>query len=574
MANFIPLKKHYELLSLFALQTLAAPAMAQLPQLDWAKTIGDPRGSVQIESAKTTRFGDMVVCGRYSGVLDLDPSPATWEIRDTAGGRFIASYDPQGNFRFGFPIKANIAAWDVNGFSGEIAYVATFNGSVDFDPGPAAHILSTSSNSYAIGWFSPDGEFEGAIDTKLSPGNVSVADLSVNSRGLAFLAGSFSGQVQFDPGLDTAVLHAEGPSDGFLMGYYYRDGATVPVIVGGPQSERIETILSHGSGVIIGGSFGSSANFSGTAPVTTLVGKSQANGFVSNYSFLDYTGFHFFDAYQLGQDIREINMDYQAGSLSIYGIIGDSASFDLNGRESTLYGVNEEDGFVLRTGTQPFVKAIRRSLGGLPGPLAMSVSPGNGLGSFFSGSTGTQLDVNGGLSNGILVPSGRKDGFIGKFDATGNLSYGFVLGSGAGTLTHACVDVRETGGIMTCGYTDGTIDLDPGPGVSQVASPGINTFISFIARYKDANTLAVPVTANNAAVKILNAPGFAVVDMSGAKTVDASLLVTDITGRKVLQERIVNNSMMRFETSGWIPGIYVVTVINEGEHYASKISVQ
>lgn len=73
------------------------------------------------------------------------------------------------------------------------------------------------------------------------------------------------------------------------------------------------------------------------------------------------------------------------------------------------------------------------------------------------------IDIDPTSSQYILEANGEPDIFIAKYDASGNLLYGFHLGSEGGCWSKASTD--EDNNIYVCGTFQNEMDADPGPGV-------------------------------------------------------------------------------------------------------------
>lgn len=104
---------------------------------------------------------------------------------------------------------------------------------------------------------------------------------------------------------------------------------------------------------------------------------------------------------------------------------------------------------------------------------------GNVYVSFVSGGVGVDFDPGAAV---LALPISWNDGAFAKFDPAGNLLFAKSIPSSSGgwhPLTQISVDASDN--IYVSGFTDGTSDLDPGPGIVNVSSTGNPT--SYVARY-------------------------------------------------------------------------------------------
>jgi hypothetical protein len=123
----------------------------------WVRTIGS--NSSFGESVAVDNAGFIYSSGRFSGVADFDPGPDTFLQSASSSDVYIQTLDPQGNFVWAgsfvgtaYSHGASIAI----GAAGEVIVCGDFEGTVDFDPGPLVHSLTSNG-------------FEDAFVVKLAP---------------------------------------------------------------------------------------------------------------------------------------------------------------------------------------------------------------------------------------------------------------------------------------------------------------------------------------------------------------------------------------------------------------------
>ncbi|MDJ0656496.1 MAG: hypothetical protein QNJ40_20215 [Xanthomonadales bacterium] len=101
-----------------------------------------------------------------------------------------------------------------------------------------------------------------------------------------------------------------------------------------------------------------------------------------------------------------------------------------------------------------------------------------------AGTFSDTLVVDGTLT---LVPVAQSDLFLVKLDASGNLLWGFSFG-GSGDDDPHHLEIDSDDAIILSGIINGTVDVDPGPGVSELVA-GIDED-AFVAKYSSAGSLA------------------------------------------------------------------------------------
>ena len=169
-------------------------------------------------------LGNILITGAYRNTSDFDPGPGVAYITNNGWyGVFVAKYDNDGNY---------IWVHGISGYTNDIGqaiktddhnniYVSGLYGSpLDIDPGLDTTLLSfQGSNDVFLAKFNSDGVFKwahefGSIQYENGKG------IAIDSDENVYLTGHFQGEVDFDPGVDTASLDVTGiNSDAFLAKY-------------------------------------------------------------------------------------------------------------------------------------------------------------------------------------------------------------------------------------------------------------------------------------------------------------------------------------------------------------------
>ena len=90
--------------------------------------------------------GNVFLTGNFSGVVDFDPSAAVFSLTSASSDMFLTKLDASMNFGFAYAISSTSVdlgkylALDPNG---AVVVIGRFQGTADFDPGPAVYPLST-----------------------------------------------------------------------------------------------------------------------------------------------------------------------------------------------------------------------------------------------------------------------------------------------------------------------------------------------------------------------------------------------------------------------------------------------
>jgi hypothetical protein len=198
-------------LSLLLLYCCFHATYAQTPI--WLHASGGSSGNDQARVCHIAPDGNLYVAGKFSGIIDLDPSAATHLI--VSNGRedlFLAAYTPQGGLLWGFGTGGpdNDMVYDmVIDASSNIYITGYFKGAkVDFDPSPAQFLLSDNGlvpGTPSVGGdgfvakYSSSGSFLWAHNL----GGVTTQDLGeslyIDMGGNLYVGGIFSGTMDIDP---------------------------------------------------------------------------------------------------------------------------------------------------------------------------------------------------------------------------------------------------------------------------------------------------------------------------------------------------------------------------------------
>jgi hypothetical protein len=186
----------------------------------WADGVTGTGAYVEASQIAVGGNGAVVVTGDFSGAADFDPGPATFPL-DAGGANcgFVLKLDAAGGFAWAQAYRASQFVYptglavDANG----IYTTGTFQGGVDFDPGPGLYrLISASLHGDAfVAKLNLDGTFGWArsVGTAFSD-RVCGSDVAVDAGGNVFTTGLFIGTHDFDPGPGTTMLTSHPPPPG------------------------------------------------------------------------------------------------------------------------------------------------------------------------------------------------------------------------------------------------------------------------------------------------------------------------------------------------------------------------
>lgn len=181
--------------------------------LQWARSMGGT--SVDYGFSVAADDSENVFCtGLFNETADFDPGPGVFNL--TSAGEqdaFLCKLDSAGNFLWAFSLggtSGDAGSHVATDGAGNVYLVGSFSGAIDFDPGPGTYTVAASSGPIlakydAMGnflWAGPTGGFASGIE--------------VDPDGTVYLAGSFLGTTDFDPGPGVYNLTSTGAADIFV----------------------------------------------------------------------------------------------------------------------------------------------------------------------------------------------------------------------------------------------------------------------------------------------------------------------------------------------------------------------
>ena len=175
----------------------------------WAKTWGGGSWDWS-HGVRVDNLGNVYVTGHFSYTVDFDPGPGEdWHISNGDSDVFLSKFDSSGNFIWAKTWGGNL--WDygigvATDGSGNIYVTGMFGETVDFDPGPGEdwHTSTVGGDDVFLSKFDSSGNFIWAKtwDGSIGIGMVLEGDggVATDGSGSVFVAGTFYGTVDFDPG--------------------------------------------------------------------------------------------------------------------------------------------------------------------------------------------------------------------------------------------------------------------------------------------------------------------------------------------------------------------------------------
>ncbi len=359
--------------------------------------------------------------------------------------------------------------------SGNVYSIGTYQGTVDFDPGPGVYNLtSAGSLDVYISKLDASGNFVWAK----SIGGTSVeygVSIAVDGSGNVYTTGYYFGTVDFDPNAGVYNLTAAS-YDVFISKLDASGNFIWANSVGGTSSDNSYGLTLDASGnVYVVGNYLTTADFDPSASVYNLTASGSYDIFVLK---LDASG-NFIWAKSMGGTSAEyctsVTVD---GSGNVYttGYYFGTVDFDPGTGVYNITTTGSYDIYISKLDALGnFVWA--KSIGGTGLDYGNAITKDASGNIYLTGYYQATADFDPGVGTYNLTPIGSNDVFILKLDASGNFTWAKSIG-GIGTDAGNSINVDALGNVYTMGNFSNTVDFDPGAGITYLTSNGgLDVFI-------------------------------------------------------------------------------------------------
>lgn len=200
-------------------------------------------------------LGEVHVFGVFRDSVDFDPGPATHYLTAQYGGSFILKLDSMGNFISAQTHGGAVVATTVD--KGENMYATgTFNLTADFDPGPGLFNLSSGGlPEVFILKLDPAGNFVWVRRIRGDQGE-SVGSIATDLNDNVYVAGTFRGTLEVNPGWAAYDLTSRGNFDSFVLKLDKDKNFIWAKSIGSPQADRCYALaVDYRENVYLGGVF-------------------------------------------------------------------------------------------------------------------------------------------------------------------------------------------------------------------------------------------------------------------------------------------------------------------------------
>ena len=441
----------------------------------WARGIGSTATDINNAGAVDSA-GNVISVGIFSGTVDFDPSGGVANLSAIGDvDAFISKLNANGNYIWARSLGGALedGATDVAvDNTGNVYVGGIFYGTVDFDPGAGtSNLTSNGLSDFFLLKLDANGNFVWARSMGGSSYD-SVNGLVVGTSGNIFVTGFFGSTVDFDPNAGVSELTSAGSNDVFVGKYDTNGNMIWAKNMGGTIGDSGRQIQLDGSGnVYTVGTYQGTADFDPGVGTANLTSAGQTDIFVSK---LDSNGGYLW-AKSMGGSTSDIGRALVLdgnGNVFVTGYFTGTADFDPNGLVYNLTSQGSKDIFISKLdGSGGFIFA--NGIGGVDNDEAMDVIQdvtGNiYVTGIFGAGAGGFVDFDPGSGSSFL--NGSSDVFIAMYNGNGSFGWVKQLENSAYAIGNSlAISGNNLYGI---GLFMGTTDFDPGAGVSNLTSNGM-----------------------------------------------------------------------------------------------------
>jgi hypothetical protein len=456
---------------LFMVAVSGSDARAQLA-FGLGGTSGDQGRAVAVDAT-----GNTYITGFFNGTVAFDPSPGVeFELTAPPGAEaaFIASYDPAGALRYALSFKGEGNGIAVDDDGNVFAIGELGSGGVDVDPGPDEVLLDWLDGRVFVVSYDPNGNFRfgfnvgGGITNLVEAGK----GIALDGSGNLYITGLVNDDTDFDPTVaGELIITNNGFTDSFLASYTNIGGLLFAIGIGGRFSDDGVGIATDPAGnSYLTGTFWDTVDFDPGPGIEPLVSVGNKDIYLASYTASG--GFRFALSAGGGFDDLGIAVAVDAtGNSFVTGAFKDQADFDPGPAEHLLTSAGNED-FYLASYTDMGDFRFAFGLGSSNPMLGYGIAVDDMGLPYVTGYFTNSVDFDPGPSD--YTVSGTGDTFVAGYTNSGEFSFAYrfpdiglqVADSGQG------IALDSIGRTHVIGTFSNIKDFDPGPGLLEVTSNG------------------------------------------------------------------------------------------------------
>lgn len=357
--------------------------------------------------------------------------------------------------------------------SGNSYITGGFRFNIDFDPSPNSAVLSSGpSQDLFVGKYALDGSLLWAkkLGSDEVQSTINGTGVAVDQNGSVWVAGTFAGTIDFDPGPDVRPL----TGNGFLL--KLSAGGELQWVGTMRGITEITSLVVDGSGqILLGGSYGFGSDFDpgpGEFPLSpassAFVMKVHSDGTLVWAKALGVA-----DNRGKGEQVNDIAVDH-GGNVCATGVFKGAIDLDPGAGSFELVASQNTEAqvFIVKLTAEGNFVWGRGLLGGYGDARGIAVDSAGQVYTVGEFSGAIDFDPGSGVANRISTsaPYFSLDGFVSKLNSDGDFLWAHTFG---GEKYDSLYDVAlaDNDSVLMTGRFNGAVDFDPGPQTFNLTAP-------------------------------------------------------------------------------------------------------
>jgi len=389
------------------------------------------------------------------------------------------------------------------------------------------------------------------------------SDLSGN----IYATGNFNGTTDLDPSPTVSNLVSFGNQDIFVLKLDMNGDFIWAQKMGGSASESGESLKIDASGAVyVTGYFSGMTDFDPGVSTSNLISAGNDDIFLlklnsnGSLAWVKQIGGTSFDSG------KSIALDI-TGNVYLTGSFIGSVDFNHGSAVKIFTSLGSTDIFVSKFDSEGnFIWA--KQMGGNSDDEGFYLCVDGSGSTYVTGSFFTTCNLDPGVSNSNVTSNGQVDIFISKFDQSGNFVWGKAFG-GIRVDVGKAIATDGMGNVLVTGRFGGTVNFDPGTGVTNLISAGGSDV--FVQKLSDPNLLGIMnYKSENVIFMFPNPANDKITILLENNSRPVSLKTMNMEGKVIIEKTNLIERSIVLDISEQATGIYFVEILKNGEIIKTK----
>lgn len=260
--------------------------------LIWAKDFVTTQTYVELNDVAIDKQGNILTCGYYGFTTDFNPGSGTFNMSPLPNFQeaFVSKLAPDGSFVWakqfdGSSVQAYVLSTDMDD---NVCIGGTFYANVDFDPGTAEDMQSSSQSDLFLVKLNKNGQFVWSQPIRVSSFSTSFfKSLNYDALGNIMVSGNFTDSVDFDPGTAKRKLGSGKFISSIFIAKYNSQGEYIYAKKLGNDVEvaiSMGAVLSNTGAIYHCGLFSGSVNFGINSSPSQKTSAGDVDEFVQRFN--------------------------------------------------------------------------------------------------------------------------------------------------------------------------------------------------------------------------------------------------------------------------------------------------